>query len=191
MNKPSSLLISMAALICLLPCVSTRTSQTYTGTPNSAETEDEQQRLSQKITRSRALASADFDEDGVPDLISGHAAHEGGILCLYRGNVDSLYPNSPEAQGRKAAGAFTDSPLLSPARLFEVPQVPDFIISGDFDADGHADVVVATRGSKALRLLAGDGRGGFGPTRQVTLPGAVTAITGGEINAPTASRTWR
>ena len=58
---------------------------------------DGQYQLSQKLAQLRAMASADFDEDGSPDLIVGHALHEGGILSLYRGNVDSLYPNSPEA----------------------------------------------------------------------------------------------
>jgi len=211
MSKPSSFLIFALGSICLLSYISTQASETYTGAPNSAETNivirgagngnpsvnfsdsvelltasatarDNQQHLSKKISRSRALASADFDEDGVPDLISGHVASEGGILCFYRGNVDSLYPNSPEAKQRKAGGTFTDSAFLSPALLFEVAQVPDFLISGDFDADGHADVVVAARGDKALHLLPGDGRGRFGPASQAILPGAVTAITGGEIN---------
>ena len=39
-----------------------------------------------------ALASADFDEDGVPDLVSGFAAGKGGSLTVHRGNVSALWP---------------------------------------------------------------------------------------------------
>src|SRR5437899_1050016 len=98
---------------------------------------------------STALASGDFDEDGVPDSISGYVRSGGGILTLHRGNVDSIYPNAPGAQRRKANGKFTNSSFLSPARVFEVPEAADFVGAGDFDADGHWDVVTAARGGNA------------------------------------------
>src|SRR5260370_27981901 len=34
-----------------------------------------------------ALASADLDEDGVPDLVCGYRAEKGGVLTIHRGNV--------------------------------------------------------------------------------------------------------
>jgi hypothetical protein len=138
--------------------------------------------LEHGLAQPLALASADFDEDGVPDLVSGYVGPSGGILALHRGNVDSIYPNSPEAQQRKANGTFTDSPFLSPARVFEVPEAPEFMGAGDFDADGHWDVVTAARGSDVLHLLPGDGRGGFGQAKYIELPGTMTALVTGEIN---------
>ena len=39
-----------------------------------------------------ALASADFDEDGVPDLICAYRAPDGGIITLHRGNRDAIVP---------------------------------------------------------------------------------------------------
>src|SRR5437870_2734022 len=60
--------------------------------------------LQQNLARPLTLASADFDEDGVPDLVSGYDNSNAGILTLHRGNVDSIYPNSPQAQQRKASG---------------------------------------------------------------------------------------
>ena len=37
-----------------------------------------------------ALASADFDEDGVPDLIAGYASSNGGgIITVQRGNINA------------------------------------------------------------------------------------------------------
>jgi hypothetical protein len=138
--------------------------------------------LEQNSARPLSLASADFDEDGVPDLISGYAGPRSGIVTMLRGNVDSLFPNAPEAQRRKAEGEFTDSPFLSPARVFELAESPDFIGAGDFDADGHWDVVAAARGSNVLYKLSGDGRGSFAPPVAIDLPGAVTTLTTGEIN---------
>ena len=63
--------------------------------------------------RPAALAAADFDEDGMPDLVSGYGATpDGGLLTLQRGNVDALFPNDPAARKRKAEGTFTDAPFL-------------------------------------------------------------------------------
>src|SRR5215813_2829735 len=136
--------------------------------------------VEQGVTQPLALAAGDFDEDGVPDLVCGYEGPGGGILTPHRGNVDAIYPNSPEAQQRKADGTFTDSPFLSPARVFAVPEVPEFLGVGDFDTDGHLDVVLAYRG-KVLYWLAGDGQGGFGPAKHIELPGMVTALVTGEM----------
>jgi FG-GAP-like repeat len=144
------------------------------------------QELTQVLEENRArplsLCSADFDEDGVPDLISGYAGPSGGIITLLRGNVDSIYPDAPEAKQRKGDGAFTDAPFLSPAFVFGVPEAADFIGAGDFDGDGHWDVAVAARGSDKLYLLSGDGNGDLRETKRIDLPGGVTAMVVGEIN---------
>jgi CSLREA domain-containing protein len=138
--------------------------------------------LKHNAAEPRALASADIDEDGVPDLVCGYARPGGGIITLYRGNVDSIFPNSPEAQRRKTDGTFTDSAFLSPARVFEAPIACDFVGTGDFDADGHWDVVIAARDGKELWLLPGDGKGNFLGARKIELPGEVTSLITGEIN---------
>jgi len=148
----------------------------YAGDPHA------QWLLQQNLVQPLAMASSDFDEDGVPDLVSGYAAPNGGMLTLHRGNVDAIYPNTLEARQRKAGGTFTDAPFLSPARGFETPRPVDFIGCGDFDADGHWDVVTAARGGNILYFLLGDGRGNLSAARQVDLPGLVTALVAGEIN---------
>src|SRR2546421_3059938 len=145
-----------------------------------------QSRSCSKLTQPLALASGDFDKDGVPDLISSYAGYAGvppaAFITLHRGNVDSIYPNTHEAEERKARGEFTDAPFLSPAKVFAAPTEPDFIGAGDFDADGHLDVVMAARGTDRLYWIAGDGHGGFGGTPGIELPGRVTAMTVGEVN---------
>jgi hypothetical protein len=130
-----------------------------------------------------ALASADLDEDGVPDLICGYAIPGGGgAVTLHRGNVDSIYPYAPEAQNRRLAGAFTDSPFLSPARTFGVPAPADFVVAGDFDADGHQDLVIAQKNDHKLYFLRGYGNGGLAAAVPINLPGILTAMISGEMN---------
>ena len=140
--------------------------------------------LQQNQAQPLALASADFDEDGVVDLVSGYAYKRRGIITLLRGNADAIYPNTPEAQQRRASGATTESPFLSPARVFRVPVAADFIGAGDFDADGHSDVVAASRSDSSLYLMSGDGHGNFAPAREIALPGLVTAMATGDLNRP-------
>ena len=53
---------------------------------------------------------------------------------------------------------------------------------GDFDLDGHADVVAARRGDGALYLLPGANQGELGPARRVGLAGGVTALATGEVD---------
>ncbi len=138
--------------------------------------------LRQNQAQPLAMATADFDEDGAPDLVAGYAGASTGIVTLLRGNVDAIYPNSPEARQRRSSGAFTDAPFLSSGLVYPVPQSPDFIGAGDFDGDGHWDVAAAARGGGDLYLFSGDGKGGLNLTNEIRLPGAVTALTVGEIN---------
>ncbi len=126
-----------------------------------------------------ALAAGDFDEDGTTDLVTGYAD---GLLAWHRGNADTVYPHSPEAAQHKVPDAFTAEPFAATAFVTRGPVVPDFLAAGDFDADDHWDVVLTQRGATALYMLPGDGRGGFGPPRRIELPGAVTALTSGEVN---------
>lgn len=136
--------------------------------------------LNRSQSQPLALAAADFDEDGVPDLVTGYANGGKGIIKLMRGNVDAIYPNSPEAQQRRAAGRFTGAPFLSPAMVFALPQPPEFIGSGDFDRNGHWDVIASARGSNRLSLYSGDGKGALNLADQIELPGMVTAMVVGE-----------
>jgi FG-GAP-like repeat len=137
----------------------------YVGAAKSKEALDQNQ------ARPLALAAADFDEDGIPDLVSGYAAFT-GVITIDRGNADTLYHNS----------SATEAPFLSPALIFDVGVQPDFVGTGDFDADGHNDVLVAARGGRALYLLRGDGHGNFVPANPLQLDGQVTALVTGEIN---------
>jgi CSLREA domain-containing protein len=129
-----------------------------------------------------SMAAGDLDGDGVPDLVSGFATPDGGVLIVHRGNVDAMFPDSEAARARKVAGTFTELPFLSPPAIFDVPAAPAFVGTGDFDRDGNVDAVAAARGSEALYVLLGNGRGEVGAPQRLDLPGEVTALTTGEIN---------
>jgi hypothetical protein len=146
--------------------------------------------MKQGSTLPTALASDDFDEDGVADLISGYVGPGGGVLTLHRGNVEALWPRRQGSGTRDQGSATTDNgqrttdatPFLPEARVFALPAAPDFLGAGDFDNDGHRDVVAAARGGQAVWLLPGDGRGGLNQVKQIPLAGQVTAMTVGEIH---------
>ena len=123
-----------------------------------------------------ALAAGDFDEDGVPDLVSAYAESRGGKITIHRGNVHALWPYGAALRNG------TPSPFLANPRTLSVPEAPDFVATGDFDADGHLDIVTAHRGSDALYFLRGDGRGGFRTAKRIQLGGSITALISGEIN---------
>ncbi len=128
------------------------------------------------------LSAGDFDEDGVPDLLSGYAAAGQGFVTIYRGNADAIYPNSPGALARKRRGIFTEAPFLSPASVVESPGRPDLLGAGDFNADGHQDLLAATIGIGALYWAPGAGNGSFLPFEELNLSGNVTALATGDVN---------
>jgi len=123
-----------------------------------------------------SLASGDFDGDGVPDLVSGFGVSGGGRISIHRGNINALWPYG-------AALRYGPPPEFLPdARVFSVPDSLEFLVTGDFDADGHLDVVTAARGSNALYFLRGDGHGGFAAAQRVPLAGTITALASGDVN---------
>jgi hypothetical protein len=132
--------------------------------------------LMQRQARPVSLNSGDFDEDGVPDLVAGYSTGSGGILSIQRGNINALWPYGDAARSGPPPS------FLPQARTFALPESPDFIATGDFDADGHLDVVIAQIGSSAIYFLRGDGHGGLGQPQRISLPGQITAMASGDIN---------
>jgi hypothetical protein len=128
---------------------------------------DLQQALTQNQAQPLSLASADFDEDGVSDLVSGYRLSTSGTLTLWRGNAERV----KSSEGEEKA-----PPFLAEAKGFVMLVVPDFLGAGDFNADGHADIVAGQRGGNKLVWLAGDGQGSFQLAGQSDLPGGLTAL---------------
>ena len=133
--------------------------------------------------RPTTLASADFDVDGYPDLVSGYAAGDGGYLSFQRGNPESFAPTLPENVAATGESRFPVA-FLPAAKVVPLPAAPDFIVTGDFDRDTNPDVVAARRGGQEIYLAAGDGDGGFAASRSISVPGRVTALAAGQIDLP-------
>ncbi len=109
-----------------------------------------------------ALATADFDGDGATDLVvanwgGGSLDAIGGDLSLYLGHGDGTL----QAQVRLPVGVKHVFPWD--------PTTPVTLATGDFNGDGHPDIVVGMRGTNDsaaegdVELLYGDGSGGFDP----------------------------
>jgi CSLREA domain-containing protein len=122
-----------------------------------------------------ALVPGDFDEDGVADLAVGYATAKGGILVVHPGNLDAFAPQSQQSWQAIAAGNFPPA-FRDTATVSALASRPDFLAAGNLLGNGHIDLLIATRGSSTVQVLAGDGHGGFGQPRSVPLPGKVTAL---------------
>ncbi|HWC78282.1 MAG TPA: VCBS repeat-containing protein, partial [Blastocatellia bacterium] len=118
------------------------------------------------------------------NLVVGYTSPKGQWLALLPGNEDSIFPNSAEAQRRRAQGSFVDAPFQRAASAFTSPARPDFLKAGDFDNDGFTDLVVAELKVDQLFLLPGNDKGGFdsGVWSSIPLPGGVTALEAGTVN---------
>ncbi|HJQ24061.1 MAG TPA: BACON domain-containing carbohydrate-binding protein [Blastocatellia bacterium] len=136
-----------------------------------------------------ALCAADFDEDGMPDLVAGYGSKDGGVVVLQRGDVDAVFPNTAAAVAHRAqlhaqfpSANEAPSPFLLDASVLAIAAPPQFMAAGDFDADGHADLIACDTGATALAFFKGDGHGGLTADKGLALPGKVTAITVADVN---------
>ena len=98
------------------------------------------------------LASADFDEDGTPELVSSYPDTE---LFGTGGFVITKMPGDLVVQDEPAFGTDTLQ-----------------AVAGDFNGDGHQDVIVASRGTSAVQLFYGNGTGTVAFASQIALPGS-------------------
>jgi hypothetical protein len=89
-----------------------------------------------------SIAVADVNHDGVADIILANP--QAGTVSAMLGDRKGHF--------RKAPG--------SP---FQAGHLPNDIGIGDFNGDGHPDLLIANHQSPYVTLLLGDGRGGFRP----------------------------
>src|SRR6185369_1916866 len=129
-----------------------------------------------------SLASADFDEDGVPDLVGGFDSDGRGFVSLWRGRdrSGSQITREPKTQGNEAT--VTEDAFLQSAVILQFPTKNDFVGAGDFDADGHPDIVTGSYGGTVLYYLSGDGHGRFKQPQQRELSGTLRTLITGDLN---------
>ncbi len=130
--------------------------------PNAAKNDNSQP---------KALASGDFDSDGVADLVTADSA---GNLKFYRG-VDLKTGEFENGKMKEIA------PFELTNKVFTLNISPDYLFAGDFNADGKQDILATAKGANFLVLLGGDGRGNFSQANALQINGNITALTSGEI----------
>jgi hypothetical protein len=64
------------------------------------------------------------------------------------------------------------------AQVALLPHSSDFVVTGDFDADGQIDVAVASAGTYTITVQPGNG----GPEVTIEVPGAITGMIAGDVN---------
>lgn len=130
----------------------------------------------------RNLVSGDFDEDGTPDIVAAYELSSGaGAMLLSTGNVNLLWPNSPQALALKVAGRASDSPFLTSVQISSESAAPQFLQAADVDADHHLDLITASAGGNRLIWLKGDGRGNFHEQQAIEVGDGVTALFAGDL----------
>lgn len=122
-----------------------------------------------------AMASADFDEDGVADLVLGYSNGKGGAIAFMRGNLDAIAPQTYASWLAAGQGHFS-SLFLPNTNFTPLPAQPDLIQVADMNGDGHLDIVFATRNGNQIYALLGDGSGHFVLQAPVNVAGAITAL---------------
>lgn len=123
-----------------------------------------------------SLASTDLNSDGYPDLVAGYATSRGGLIAVHFANPEAFAPSTPESLAGAARGDFQPS-FGGAALTIPVAAAPDLLAAGDFNEDGHADVIFAPKGGDRLYILAGDGHGAFASPLAVAMSGVITAMT--------------
>jgi CSLREA domain-containing protein len=128
-----------------------------------------------------SLASGDVDGDGFPDLLSGYSTDRGGVITLHRGNKEAWAPSTPESFALLQSGSFPQG-FESASTEWPVPIAPDFMVSGDFNGDGRADIVIAQRGQPIAYFLAGR-KDGFAPIVPIDLRSGADALAAGQLDS--------
>jgi hypothetical protein len=138
--------------------------------------------MQQKQATPLSLASADFDEDGVPDLVGGFDSNGRGFVSQWRGRERSVGQTSRQTKMEVIEATVTEEAFFQPTVVLQFPTKNDFVAAGDFDADGHADIITGSYGGTVLYYLSGDGHGRFKQAQQKELPGTLRTLITGDLN---------
>lgn len=159
-------------------------------------------------SRPLAVAIADMNSDGNPDIVS--AGSDGDSVCVLVGNGDGTFRLQQAADVGAAAvsiavadvngdgmldvatanpSAGTLSVLLGrgdgtfqPRRTLTAGSLPDSIAVADVDGDQKLDLISVNSGSNALGIFLGNGDGSFEPQQTVDAGNLPTSIAIGDLN---------
>ena len=129
--------------------------------------------IANSSSQAKVLASADFDSDGIADLVTVDSTRR---LKFYRGNAEyRSADNKLSKQENRIA------PFYPEAKSFSLNISPDYLETGDFNADGKKDILAAAKNDNNFKLLSGDEKGSFTEPLSIPLDGQITSLAIGEI----------
>src|SRR5260370_24638474 len=102
------------------------------------------------------------------------------MLAVERGNLDGFAAQSDAPWLAIAHEPFPPA-FLPQASVMDVPEAPDFVVTGDFSGNGQVDLLTGARGSNRLYVLSAIGKGNFSKPQAIVLPGALTALAAGGV----------
>jgi hypothetical protein len=108
-----------------------------------------------------AVAVADLRGNGKLDLVVSWGTTSGHVTVLL-GNGDGTFDPNPN-------------------RRFDTGAYPTSLAVGDFNRDGHPDIVTANDESGTVSVLLGNGDGTFQPAQDVTVGGYPTGVAVGDV----------
>ncbi|UCF37416.1 MAG: right-handed parallel beta-helix repeat-containing protein, partial [Acidobacteriota bacterium] len=128
-----------------------------------------------------SMTLADFDEDGISDLAIGLMSGSSFTIGIAPGNADHKYPFGSMAGEQRLQSRASPDPFHPLASQLTVSITPDFLAAGDFNADGHRDLALASSSEARLLWVAGDGTGSFSGAETIEVPGNVRFLAAAEV----------
>jgi len=114
------------------------------------------------VEEPNAVAAADFNGDGIPDLAVSNSNSGATTLTILLGNGD---------------GTFTATPTNPTVGLY-----PDSISTGDFNGDGIVDLAVSSVDDIKVTILLGNGDGTFSASPTLNTVSTPQSVATGDFN---------
>jgi hypothetical protein len=135
------------------------------------------------VTKALSVATADLDNDGVPDLVTGYGTTRGtGSVIVQRGNPDAYAPKD-EAMLQRIQQGYDPPSLLPGTKTYELTERIDVLDVADLNADGNLDVLAGETGG-GLYILMGSGNSELVTPQRVNVAGDLTGLAVGEFGKP-------